>query len=892
MKPKFNQRRRLQHVPRRATRHYKNLCRLLTDNIRDVIWTTDLNLKLTYVSPSVWLQRGFTVEEAMAQGLEEILTPASLELVRRVLREKSTRGSARGVNRFATLELEMMCEDGSTIWTEVRASLLLDRNHRPTGIVGVTRDISERKRAEEERQAITRRNEALVEALGQVVYDWRPLTNELIWGGDFTGILGYSPQEIGTTTESRTSRIYPDDLHKALAEVEQATKERRNYDLEYRFLHRDGTYRWMQDRGVLFMNPEGQLERIIGVFIDINERKQAEEESDLEHRFQLLFEYAPDACYLNDLTGNFVDGNHAAEDLIGYRKGELIGKSFLQVGILPLDQVGKAAALLVRNAAGFSTGPDEFTLIHKDGSQISVEILTAPLTVRGETLVLGIARDITERKKMQLELLRLNKQLAQHVLARTAALHASEDRLRAIFEAEPECVMLVAADGTLLEMNPAGLAMVEADSAADVIGTCTYDLIAPEYREAFRTFHEGVCQGSPAVLEFEIIGRKGTRRWVETHAAPVPFGGSFCQLAVTRDITERKQAEGKLKEQAAHLNALIENSPIGIVVLDAEHRVQMCNPAFERLFLYSESEILGFELDNLIAPPELISEALEFTQRVAAGETVHATTRRRRKNGTLVDVDIHGVPLLIHGRLAGLYGLYEDITERKEAEKSLRQLSGRLVRVQDEERRRIARELHDSTGQSLAALTMNLTTVQRYASELHPEAGKLLSESLALAEQAAREIRVLSYLLHPPLLDEMGLEDAVRHYVGGFANRSGIRVELEFCGARGRLPRDVELTLFRIVQESLTNIHRHSGSPTARISLSVGESEILLEVCDEGRGIPPEMVQRVLNHGIGLGVGIAGMHERVVQLGGRFGILQANPGTLVKVVLPITETCE
>jgi two-component system, NarL family, sensor histidine kinase UhpB len=138
-------------------------------------------------------------------------------------------------------------------------------------------DITERKRAEEAREALSHRNQSLVAALGQIVYDWRPGTDELIWEGDYTKVLGYSAAEMGSTTESWTSRTHPDDLERVLAEVDLSTRERRNYDLEYRFRHRDGTYLWMHDKGITFVGPEGTLARIIGVFVDITARRQAED---------------------------------------------------------------------------------------------------------------------------------------------------------------------------------------------------------------------------------------------------------------------------------------------------------------------------------------------------------------------------------------------------------------------------------------------------------------------------------------------------------------------------------------------------------------------------------------------------------------------------------------
>ncbi len=228
-----------------------------------------------------------------------------------------------------------------------------------------------------------------------------------------------------------------------------------------------------------------------------------------------------------------------------------------------------------------------------------------------------------------------------------------------------------------------------------------------------------------------------------------------------------------------------------------------------------------------------------------------------------------------------------DITERKRAEDALRLLSGRLLRLQDEERRRLARELHDSTAQSLATLVMNLSRLEKSLYAFEPKIRNMASDSLALAEQSFREIRTLSYLLHPPLLDELGLASAVRWYVDGFSQRSQVRVYLDLPPELDRLPREVETTLFRVVQESLTNINRHSDSPIARVRLVPGPAELTLEVSDEGRGIPLAALSSLAGTMAGLGVGIMGMSERVAQPGGRLEINSTPRGTTVRAILPL-----
>ncbi len=230
--------------------------------------------------------------------------------------------------------------------------------------------------------------------------------------------------------------------------------------------------------------------------------------------------------------------------------------------------------------------------------------------------------------------------------------------------------------------------------------------------------------------------------------------------------------------------------------------------------------------------------------------------------------------------------LQVEVQKRNQVEHSLRHLSGRLLQLQDEERRRLARELHDSTGQVLAALQIHVAALQQKSNGDSPGREEIVSEVASLTQQAIREIRTLSYLLHPPLLDETGLVPSLRWFVQGFADRSKIAVDLELPENIGRLPEEIETTVFRVIQEALVNVHRHSGSPTAKVQITVTDVELTLTVTDEGKGLKEEIQ---LGEGQ-LGVGIRGMRERIRQLGGEIEFRNGTSGTILTARLPLAGT--
>ena len=367
-----------------------------------------------------------------------------------------------------------------------------------------------------------------------------------------------------------------------------------------------------------------------------------------------------------------------------------------------------------------------------------------------------------------------------------------------------------------------------------------------------------------------------------------------------QDITDRKRAEESLRESEHLLRLVLDALPVGVAVVDRSGDILLSNPASQLIWggsirsgpeRYAESKAWWHATGERVAPADWASVRARVNGETSVNEIIEIESF----DGVRKIIQNSAVPIRdANEQITGAVCVNEEISARKTAERELndsynqmRALTGRLMRAQDDERRRIAQMLHATTAQNLASLKMLLARLNRTADRLSDDERKALGESISLAEQSMTEIRTLSYLLHPPFLDEAGLISAVRWYAAGFAERSGIDVDLDLPENFGRLARDTETALFRIVQESLINIHRHAGSKTAHIRLQRDAETLVLEVDDQGQGIPNASLAHIMSGG-----GIAGMSERMEQLGGSLEITSSDRGTTVRARLRLVKDAD
>jgi PAS domain S-box-containing protein len=349
---------------------------------------------------------------------------------------------------------------------------------------------------------------------------------------------------------------------------------------------------------------------------------------------------------------------------------------------------------------------------------------------------------------------------------------------------------------------------------------------------------------------------------------------------------------------------VIERAAWGAAIEDPKtHIFRNVNPTFAHMHGYTVEELIGQPCTSVVAPENQADAAAHSHILQENCHTVYEAIHIRKDGSrfpVLTDVTAYTDE---SNSVTFLAATYQDISDRRRMEESLQhtrlelekrldqrtlalhRMSRRLQRVQDEARRKFARELHDSTGQHLVGLKMNLEILRALSADTRQR--ELVEDSLNITDRCISEVRTLSYVLHPPLLDEMGLAPAIRWFVDGFSSRSGIDVKLDIPSNLSELATETELVLFRVIQECLTNIHRHSGSKLAEIVLVQRDHKIIMEVRDYGRGIPTAQIDEHLNPLSPMTVGLPGMKERITELEGQMEIISGPLGTTIRATLPL-----
>lgn len=441
---------------------------------------------------------------------------------------------------------------------------------------------------------------------------------------------------------------------------------------------------------------------------------------------------------------------------------------------------------------------------------------------------------------------------------------------------------MVDRDGRVMYCNDHFVA-VTGWSRKEIIGRDVFTfLIPPDKVAAVKESYARLLEDKSSTSEGEILTRRGDRRLVRWSSTILrsPTGEVIGSASIGQDVTDERRAQFNNKLLAS----IVESTDDAVIATTLDGTVTSWNPGAERIFGYRASEILGRSV-FLLTPEDRRTEVQANLQRIARAERIQQLeTIRRHRDGRLLELSITLSPIIDDtGCIVGSSAITRDIGDRKTAERALRDLSHKLFVAEDLERGRIAKELHDSTAQNLIAVMMSLESVRESASTRSPQDARQLEDCLAILESSTHDIRTLAYVLHPARFDDDGLVGALQHYVAGFVERTGIQMTLDLQPHFERLSSEVEMILFRFVQEALGNIHRHARAKTGAIRLRRDETTAHLEISDAGCGMPLDAGGKPIK----MGVGIAGMRERTRQIGGSFDLDSSPNGTTIRVAVPV-----
>jgi PAS domain S-box-containing protein len=735
------------------------------------------------------------------------------------------------------------------------------------------KEIAERKRAEEE----LRKREAQLQDAQSLAHlgswEWDLVSGEINWSDESYRIWGVKKGEFVPSYDSVKALVHPVDRDEVVAIVESALREKDGFSCEHRIVWPNGTTRILQSRGTVVVDDKSEAIKLFGTGQDVTERRRAEAElRDSETLRRMVIESEPECVKLISRDCKVLEMNPAGLAMVEADcRDQVIGQSVLD---LVVEESREAYRELNERIFRGETAVAEFEIVGFKGTRRWMETHAAPLIDEESkvTAQLAITRDVTEQKRAE------------------EALRKAELKYRNIFENSGEGIFQTTPDGRFLIANPALAEMLGFESAQELMDSRTdlarQQYVDPERRQELKKLLEEneTIQG----FEYQAYRKDGSKIFITTSVRAVRDrqGELLYYEGTAQDITERRRAEDALSEAEQKYRELFENAKDVIYVHELDGRYTSVNKAAEALSGYSREEILGKHFTELVAP-EFVNQVRDNLCRKLAseGETAYEI-ELIGKDGRRIPVEVNSRLIRKNGIAIGVQGTARDITERKLAEEALRRYSRRLIEAQEDERQRIARELHDQIGQILTAVQFNLHTVQRLCPT--SDAAAHVDDGIRVLDEALEQVRDLSLDLRPSLLDDLGLVPALRWYAGRHARRTGLKPEVftNLPQPDARFARDVETACFRIAQEALTNVARHAHASEVSVSLGIDEENLHLVINDNGAGFDAEVLKKRASSAATLG--FQGMRERAEAVGGSFKIVSApSKGTQINASFPI-----
>jgi len=641
--------------------------------------------------------------------------------------------------------------------------------------------------------------------------------------------------------------------------------------------HKGESYGLMSHRSDQILH-ENVIQSIIAVANGISNiiaRKLTEEKLlHEETRFRTLWEMAPNGIVTIDSRGYVTSVNKSFFKITGYSESEILNKHIGKLPTIPKQSVAEYleifSSLLVRKR----TKPMEFQWKHKDGTlnwgEAHVSLIRKEGKVKG---IQAMVSDITERKNNELKIIE------------------SESLNRTVISKSPMSIVVLK-EGRISLANPEVMKLMGLKGSDSLEGSTAFDLIAPEYRSIAEERLKAINQGkSNKPIVFKLNRQDGKEVYLESISVPVSINGENAALIMGRDITEHLQAEQKLRENEQLLSAILQAAPLGIGLVK-DRKFFWINDSFVRLTGYSRRTLIGQPTALLYASEAEFKRIGKLLSTLSDKKTFLSTESQIKcKSGVIIDILFQVVAIDPEDLSKGITFTVADITQKKLSEKEIiksyeeiKNLSRHTEEIREEERKQIARNLHDELGQILTAVKMDVSWIKNKLSKDEVHLISRTNDTLDIINQAIAGIQRITSELRPPILDNLGLFEALRSLASDFQQRTGIVAKLHLPENESQIGPDIKISLYRIIQEALTNVMRHSEA--SRVELTIGEKNDTLQIgiWDNGIGIQSEQIHSSDS------LGLIGIKERIMRWNGDFGISgHTGEGTRLKIALPKME---
>ncbi len=700
-------------------------------------------------------------------------------------------------------------------------------------------------------------------------WDWDLETGRDSRFGDLKTIFGIDSHSHTAHIDDLRRSIHPSDIDAATAAMVHARDNREGYSAEFRIVWPNGTVKWLKAVGKFYYTSEGRPYRMVGVAADITERKFAEEAArKTEDKYRRIIETTMEGITVVDSNFRISFVNPRISEMLGYSVEELLSMNVVDLHFP--QHIDKKKEILNRRRRGVSERYDDL-MRRKDGSELWVRISATPILNDAGKFdgALAMISDITDQKRAHDALRESERELIE--AQRVAQVGSWQwDPTTDVIIGSPECSRIAGRDP-----RPSAVNFKDLES-----------LYTPESWERLQSaVAKGLQDGTPYDFELQIVRADGEPRWIRTRgeASRGPDRRVTGLHGTIQDITERKHAERTLRESEARFRDLFRNAGVGMVVLSPDGRYLAANDTFCDYLGYTEEELRQLTVEYITEPEDWPSFSDKMGEAISTGANFKRIEKRcRHKSGRTVHTESSASLIRsASGEPQYFVGEVVDVTERKEAEESLADANRRMIEAQEQERARIARDLHDDVNQRLAMLAIELDQLIQES----PQIGNLrerLEEIFKRTQDISIDIQSISHQLHPAKIEQLGIVAAVRSFCSESAKRQGVEVFFSNDEVPADIPNEVSVCLFRVLQEALHNAVKHSGARHFEVKLYCTPDGIGVRVSDHGVGFD------VASAGISPGLGLTSMRERLRLVQGSLEVQSSlNAGTTIDACVPI-----